>query len=191
MEIQLTIGYFNDFVNAQSDALRSIKKLAVLDRDLVENLFHVSSIDATIILQLDMNIILSIAKKNSNLFTVRIPDNSAELDASLSNPDMSALEYSSYDVKEAVLSYKEAQLNALIALKCLTNISVTIASLLTSASIKDCQKIAELPLNKIISIAQRYPWLFLLNYSARSDIFTSTAEVRRHTRPFVESTVNY
>lgn len=191
MEIKLTIGYFNDFVNAQSEALRAIKKLAVLDRELTEKLFLVSSVDATFIHQLDLEIVLSIAKKNSNLFTVKIPDNNAELDSALKDPDLGALDYASIDVKEAVLCYKEAQLNALIAIKCLTNSSVNMASLLTSATVEDCIKISKLPLQKIISIAQRYPWLFILNYSSRNDIFTCTAEVRRHIRPFVESTVNY
>ena len=191
MNIELTINHFNDFVAAQTDALRAIKMLALLDRELTENLFHVSKVDATFIHQLDLSIIISVGKKNSNLFTVKIPDNEAEFEDVLKAQDLGAMDYASIHVKEAVIKYKEAQLNALISVKSLTNTSIDMASLLTSTSKIDCEKIASLSMNKITSIAQRYPWLFVLNYSTRSDIFTCTAEVRRHIRPFVESTVNY
>lgn len=191
MDIELTVSYFNEYVAAQVVAIRAIKNLAVLDRGLTVDLFNVSSFDATIIHQLDIHTVESIAKKNSNLFSIRLPESETELMSALDAPDLSAIDYTSVDVRNAVISYKEAQLNAMIALKAFTNTSTATASLLTSTSLKDCETIASLPLNKIISLSQRYPWLFSLNYTYRNDIFTATAEVRRHIRTFVESTVIY
>lgn len=191
MEIQLAISHFNGFVSAQVEAMSAIKKLATLDRSLSEKLFNVSRLDATFIHQLDLSTITSIAKKNSNLFSIKIPSDDNELNHAASCPDITSFNYTSDEVKASVIHYKEAQLNAMIALKSLTDLSVQTASLLTSTSIKDCNVIHNMSLTKVIAVAQRYPWLFSLNYSARNDIFTATAEVRRHIRPFVESTVIY
>ncbi|MFQ3190587.1 MAG: hypothetical protein ACI936_001719 [Paraglaciecola sp.] len=190
MEISSVVNNFELFIAAQQSAILAIKEIASLDRKLANSLFGISSFDASVLTQLDDELVSTVATVNSALFSIRTPSY-VQVQKELSNQPLAGFIYASELVKNTVLKYRDAQLSALLSMKSLINIDSKLSGLLIDVDKESIDVIHQLTTLEIVNFAQRYAWVFRLNYHVRNNIFTETAEVRKHTRAFVESTLIY
>jgi hypothetical protein len=190
MEIPSVVDNFEFFIAAQQNAILAIREVASLDRKLANSLFGISPFDASVLPQLDTELVSTVATVNSALFAIRTPSY-VQVQKELLGKPLADFSYASDLVKDAVLKYRDAQLTALLSMKSLINISGKLSGLLLDIDKESIDVLNELTTLEIVNFAQRYAWVFRLNYNVRNNIFTETAEVRKHSRAFVESTLIY
>ena len=199
MEPTKFISLFKDYSNTQKEAMKPIKKLCDIDRALASKLFNVCHDDASIINLLSLDEVLKTVNNNSNLFRLELPANQRELELALASQDISEYEFDSPVLRAIVMEFREAQLKAIITVRnmldCYNDENketvIKTTALLTSISVEDCRTLSKLNMSDLISLAQRYSWVFVLGYRLKNKIFTESADLRSRPRLYLESAVIY
>jgi len=181
---------FTKYKTCQQNAILAIKKVAAIDYTLASKIFSISEFDIHIIKQIKEKDAILTSIKNSQLFTITTPELN-EVNSILERKVLATLDAHDDEVKNAVVEYAYAQRSAILNIKRFITAGGDITPICFDISDKSIEFIKMFDEETLLDLADKYTWLFRMNYTKRDDIFYESAELLQHQNHYVESTLNY